>query len=121
VGSAVMRERGQMISPTQSKKGQVDISFKIGGRLVIPAFPVVDGSPPSSQEHEFDEVLSRFTASHIPLEPTEGIKTRERVLNQLEELSRAWIESVCKRLLLPSEMIKRFQYGVHQLSGRRSA
>lgn len=72
---------------------------------MTPALPVVDASPPTAQELEFDTVLTRFTASHIPLETTDGIKTRERVLNRLGELSRTWIESVCRRLLLPKEMI----------------
>ena len=94
-----------MSSSAQSTKTQVDMSFHVGDRLVTPALPVVDSSLPSPQEREFDVILSRYTSTFIPLESSEGIKTRERVLNRLGELSRLWIESVCRRLLLPQEMI----------------
>jgi len=83
----------------------VDMSVMVGGRKVEPALAVVDGSCPTPQETEFDSLLSKFSARHIPLESSEGIKTRERVLNRLGAISRSWIESVCRRLLLPQEVV----------------
>ncbi len=81
------------------------LSVKIGGRLVSPALPVVDGSPPSSIEQTFDESLQGFVKENIPLESTEGIQTRERVLSRMGVLCRAWIRSVCEKRGLPKEVV----------------
>ena len=75
----------------------VDMSTKLGGRIFEPALPVVDGSPPTAQEVAFDKTLTSYCADgNIPIESTEGIQTRERVLNRMTVVCRAWIQSVCE-------------------------
>lgn len=81
------------------------LSVKIGGRLVSPALPVVDGSPPSAIETSFDQTLQVFVKDNIPLESTEGIQTRERVLSRMRVLCRTWIRSVCEKRGLPKEVV----------------
>ncbi|KAL3944710.1 MAG: hypothetical protein SGBAC_001225 [Bacillariaceae sp.] len=81
------------------------MSAKIGGRIVQPAFPVVDESFPTSLELSFDANLKIFTSENVPLEPTEGIKRRERVLNRMGSLCRDWIKSVCVKRGLPLNVI----------------
>mmetsp|Transcript_15912 Transcript_15912/g.36836 ORF Transcript_15912/g.36836 Transcript_15912/m.36836 type:complete len:851 (-) Transcript_15912:449-3001(-) len=81
------------------------LSVRIGGRLVSPALPVVDGSPPSAIESSFDQNLQTFVKENIPLESTEGIQTRERVLSRMGVLCRAWIKNVCEKRGLPREVV----------------
>jgi poly(A) polymerase len=83
----------------------VDLSMTVGGRKVEPALAVVDASHPTVLETLFnDQLLTPYSSSNIPLESSEGIKTRERALNRLGRMSRSWIESVCRKLLLPQEV-----------------
>ncbi len=81
------------------------LSVKVGGRLVSPALPVVDGSPPSAIEKSFDQSLQVFVKENIPLEDEEGIKRRERVLSRMGVLCRAWIKSVCEKRGLPKTVV----------------
>lgn len=82
------------------------LSPKIGGRVVSPKFPVVDGSPPSKLDLSFDESLQAYVQEHIPLESTEGIQRRERVLNRMGALSRDWIRSVCLKRGLAKDVVE---------------
>jgi len=88
-----------------SKKASVaeDMSVKLGGRVFQPALPVVDGSPPTQQELGFDASLQAFCHDNIPLEPKEGIETRERVLDRMLAICREWIQSVCVKKGLPAD------------------
>jgi poly(A) polymerase Pap1 len=81
------------------------LSPKIGGRVVSPNFPVVDGSPPSELDKSFDESLQAYVKENIPLESTEGIQRRERVLNRMGALSRDWIRSVCIKRGLSKDVV----------------
>jgi len=81
------------------------LSVKIGSRVVSPALPVVNGSPPSAVEKSFDKSLQGFVKENIPLESTDGIQTRERVLSRMGVLCRAWIKSVCEKRGLPREVV----------------
>ena len=81
------------------------MSTKIGGRVVQPAFPVVDASPPNALESSFDDSLQGFIADNIPMESKEGIERRERVLKGMETLSRDWIKSVCLKRGLQKDVI----------------
>eukprot|EP00526_Cylindrotheca_closterium_P008523 CAMPEP_0113630440 /NCGR_PEP_ID=MMETSP0017_2-20120614/15814_1 /TAXON_ID=2856 /ORGANISM="Cylindrotheca closterium" /LENGTH=828 /DNA_ID=CAMNT_0000540901 /DNA_START=12 /DNA_END=2498 /DNA_ORIENTATION=+ /assembly_acc=CAM_ASM_000147 len=92
-------------SEPKSDFSKDSMSTKIGGRNVQPAFPVVDEAPPTSLEVTFDASLKIFTSEHVPLEPTEGIKRRERVLNRMGSLCRDWIKSVCVKRGLPLNVI----------------
>jgi len=83
----------------------VDMSTKIGGRVFTPALPVVDGSPPTSAEAGFQRTLQEFVDDNIPLEPKEGIKRRERVLDRMGALCREWIRSVCVEKGLPQDVV----------------
>ena len=82
------------------------LSTKVGGRLVSPALPVVDGSRPTSIEKSFNKSLLEFTNENIPLELTEGIQRRERVLNRMGALSREWIKNVCVKRGLSKEVVE---------------
>ena len=82
-----------------------DMSTKVGGRIVKPALPVVDAAPPTALEQSFEKSLQSFTADNVPLESTEGIQRRERVLNRMGALCRDWIRSVCQKRLLPQEVV----------------
>ena len=79
----------------------VDMSVKRGGRVFTPALPVVDGSPPTQQEHGFQTSLEQFCQDNILLEQREGIQRRERVLASMGALCRDWIRSVCLQKGLP--------------------
>jgi len=81
------------------------LSVKIGGRVVSPHLPIVDGSPSSAIEKSFDKSLQEFVKDNIPLESTLGIQTRERVLSRMGVLCRAWIKSVCEKRGLPKEVV----------------
>lgn len=86
--------------------GPADMSTKIGGRVVQPALPVVDPNPPTAKEIDFNERLMHFCRENVPLESTEGIQTRERVLNRMGALCRAWIKSVCEKRGLPRDVVE---------------
>jgi poly(A) polymerase len=82
------------------------LSPKIGGRIVSPKFPVVDGSPSTSVlEKSFDESLQTYVKENVLLENIEGIQRRERVLNRMGALSRDWIRSVCVKRGLSKEVV----------------
>lgn len=88
-----------------SKKSiQVDMSTKIGGRMVQPALPVVDSSPPTDSEKAFQASLDGFCKENIPLESDDGIRTRERVLNRMGVVCREWIKGVCHKRGLPPDV-----------------
>ncbi len=82
------------------------LSVTIGGRIVSPALQIVDASAPSPVEQSFDTLLEDYTQTHIPLESTEGIRTRERVLGGIRKLCSTWIRSVCINLSLPADVIE---------------
>jgi len=46
----------------------------------------------------------KYSQENIPLESTDGIQTRERVLNRMGAVCRAWIKGVCKKRGLPPEV-----------------
>lgn len=94
-----------MSAEPKSDSSNNDMSTKIGGRAVQPAFPVVDVAPPTALEMSFDKSLHGFTVENIPLEPTEGIQRRERVLNRMGTLCRDWIRSVCLKRGLPDGVV----------------
>ncbi|MGK3741286.1 MAG: poly(A) polymerase Pap1 [Bacillariaceae sp.] len=82
------------------------LSVKIGGRLISPALPVVDGQPSTkSNELSFNTSLQAFVKDNIPLESTDGIQTRERVLSRMGVLCRDWIKSVCRKRGLPKDVV----------------
>mmetsp|Transcript_28060 Transcript_28060/g.42996 ORF Transcript_28060/g.42996 Transcript_28060/m.42996 type:complete len:853 (-) Transcript_28060:191-2749(-) len=100
------------------------LSITIGGRVVSPALPIVDASPPTAAASSFDKLLSTYSDEHIPLEPTEGIQRRERVLDRMRQLCREWIRSVCLSIPLPAEAVENaggqlytsgsYRLGVHE-------
>ena len=100
------------------------LSVTVGGRIVSPALPIVDSSSPNQTEQQFNDLLQQYTSKHIPLESTEGIQRRERVLNRMRALCRSWIQSVCVKLQLPPEAIENaggslytsgsYRLGVHE-------
>jgi poly(A) polymerase len=94
-----------MSAESKSESSNNDMSTKIGGRVVQPAFPVVDVAPPTAFETSVDKSLQGFTADNVPLEPTEGIQRRERVLNLMGTLCRDWIKSVCLKRGLPKNVV----------------
>ena len=81
------------------------LSPKIGGRIVRPEYSMVDGSPPNALEKSFDASLQAFVKDNVPLEETEGIQRRERVLNRMGTLCRDWIKSVCVKRGLSKEVV----------------
>ena len=72
----------------------IDLTATIGGRLVTPALPIVDGSPSSAPEQLFQSTLRAYVNSNVPLESTEGIQRRERVLVKMGNLMREWVKGV---------------------------
>jgi poly(A) polymerase len=85
-------------------KFPTDMSTKLGGRVFLPALPVVDGAPPTKVELGFNATLLVYCSDHIPQETKEGIQLRERVLNRMGALCREWIKSVCLEKGLPIEV-----------------
>ena len=83
-----------------------EMSTKIGGRIVQPALPIVDPNPPTPKEISFNDQLMKFCQANVPLESTEGIRTRERVLNRMRTLCREWIKSVCRMRGLPDDVVE---------------
>ena len=86
--------------------GPIDMSVKVGGRTVSPALPVVDSAGPTPLEVSFDELLSAFSDAHIPLEPTEGLRRRERVLDRMGALARVWVASVASRQGMSADAVE---------------
>ena len=82
-----------------------DLCPKIGGRVVTPALPVVDGAPPTSLEKSFQATLDVYSATNIPLESRDGLERRERVLNQMGQVCREWIQAVAKSRKLPPDVV----------------
>jgi poly(A) polymerase len=95
-----------MSSRTTTTHPSTDMSVKVGGRVFQPALPVVDGALPSPLETAFQATLTRYTTEHIPIESTEGMKTRERVLINLEQICRDWIRYECIRKGVPAEVVQ---------------
>ena len=95
------------MTTTAANAAVLDMSTKIGGRIVKPALPVVDSNAPNALEISFDENLkTNFSNDNIPLESTEGIQRRERVLNRMGAVCRDWIRTVCKKRGLPREVVE---------------
>lgn len=90
---------------SSSTKKKVDMSTKIGGRMVQPALPVVDSTLPNASELNFQKSLDAFCQDNIPLESTLGIQTRERVLNRMGAVCRAWIAGVCQKRGLGPDVV----------------
>ena len=84
----------------------IDMSTKIGGRIVKPFLPVVDANPPSALDISFNESLKDFIQENVPLESKEGIQRRERVLNRMGTLCREWIRNVCTKRGLPKDVVE---------------
>lgn len=93
--------------PPKKKKTKktIDMTARVGGRLVTPALPVVDASDPTPVEESFNDSLNVYIKDNIPLESTEGIQRRERALNRMGVLVREWIRSVCTKRGLPNDVI----------------
>ena len=72
----------------------IDLSTTIGGRKISPALPIVDGSSSTPPELQFNETLTTYISTNIPLESQDGIRTRERVLVKMGKLHREWVQSV---------------------------
>jgi poly(A) polymerase len=92
--------------PIHQQMLPVDMSTKIGGRVVRPALPVVDPSPPTPMEVGFQATLQAYATENIPLESKEGIERRERVLDRMGSLCREWIKSVGQAKGLPKDVIE---------------
>jgi len=109
-----------------SQSTSVDMSVKVGGRVVQPALPVVDGSFPSPIERSFQKSMEAWTSENIPLESLEGIRRRERVLDKMGAVCREWIKSVCVKKGLPPDVVEAaggqlstsgsYRLGVHEPS-----
>eukprot|EP00986_Skeletonema_menzelii_P001885 scaffold510_cov184-Skeletonema_menzelii.AAC.13 len=83
----------------------IDLTATIGGRKVSPALPIVDGSASPPNELQFNATLSSFISQNVPLEPIEGIRTRERVLVKMGNLCREWVKSVAAKRGLSSDAV----------------
>jgi poly(A) polymerase len=102
----------------------INMTAQVGGRLFEPALPVVDGACPSPLELAFQKTLEQYTDAHIPIESKEGIQLRERVLNQLGAICRAWIQDVARQQGVPADVATRaggqlytsgsYRLGVHE-------
>ena len=92
-------------SDTNTIKNAPPLSVTVGGRIVSPALPIVDASPPNATEQQFDAFLSEFSNDHIPLESETGLQTREIVLTKIKKECRDWIRSVCLKIPLPPEAV----------------
>ncbi len=84
----------------------IDLTARIGNRTVKPALPIVDGSPSNASELAFNSTLHNFIDANVPLESTEGIQTRERVLDKMGALCREWVKSVAMGLGLPQDAVE---------------
>jgi poly(A) polymerase len=82
----------------------IDMSAKVGGRIVQPANSCASIEPPTTLELSFDASLSTYIKDNIPLESNDGIQCRERALNRLGKLSREWIQHVCQKKGLPTDV-----------------
>ena len=77
-----------------TSNNMIDLSTTIGGRKISPALPIVDGSSSTPPELQFNETLTTYISTNIPLESQDGIRTRERVLVKMGKLHREWVQSV---------------------------
>eukprot|EP00592_Proboscia_alata_P012033 CAMPEP_0194393514 /NCGR_PEP_ID=MMETSP0174-20130528/123339_1 /TAXON_ID=216777 /ORGANISM="Proboscia alata, Strain PI-D3" /LENGTH=660 /DNA_ID=CAMNT_0039189205 /DNA_START=134 /DNA_END=2115 /DNA_ORIENTATION=+ len=76
----------------------IDMSCKIGGRTVRPAFQVVDANPtPSPSDERFNQLLSSYSTQNISIESTVGLRKRERVLDRLKHVCQTWIKDTCRK------------------------
>jgi poly(A) polymerase len=124
VSSLVISSARTFAIAMNSNPPPVNMTANVGGRLIEPALPVVDGSWPNPIELEFQKTLDKYTDVHIPIESREGIQLRERVLNQLGAICRAWIQEVARQQGLPPEVTARaggqlytsgsYRLGVHE-------
>jgi len=108
-------------SAKTKKKTVVDMSIKIGGRVVRPALPVVDSDGPNETELGFQRTLDLYVKENIPLESDAGMTTRERVLARMGDLCREWIRFVCIEKGLPQDVVdasggKMFTSGSYRLN-----
>jgi poly(A) polymerase len=111
-------------SDTNTIKNAPPLSVTVGGRIVSPALPIVDASPPNAIEQQFDAFLSEFSDDHIPLESVSSLQTREIVLTKIKKECRDWIRSVCLKVPLPPEAVNNaggdlftsgsYRLGVHE-------
>ena len=102
----------------------LNLTATIGGRLVTPALPTVDSSPSPPTELLFNDSLSAYISRHVPLESSEGIQRRERVLMKMAGLCRDWVKSVATKRGRGEEMAERaggelftsgsYRLGVHE-------
>lgn len=102
----------------------LNLTATIGGRLVAPALPTVDSSPSPPSELLFDESLTAYISHNVPLESTEGIQRRERVLMKMASLCREWVKSVARKRGWGDDMVDRaggelftsgsYRLGVHE-------
>ncbi|KAL7490112.1 hypothetical protein ACHAW6_015874 [Cyclotella cf. meneghiniana] len=102
----------------------LNLTATIGGRLVAPALPTVDSSPSPPSELLFDESLTAYISHNVPLESTEGIQRRERVLMKMASLCREWVKSVARKRGWGEDMVDRaggelftsgsYRLGVHE-------
>lgn len=107
-----------------ASKVVVDMSTKVGGRIVTPALPVVSSEPPTERELSFTASLQEFCQEHVSLETRDGIQRRERALNKIGHMSREWIRSVCIKKGFPPEVVENaggqlftsgsYRLGVHE-------
>ena len=101
-----------------------DMSVKVGGRLFQPAFPVVDLSGPDDLQRGFQSTLAAYCQDNIPLESSEGLSTRERVLSKLRVICSEWIKTVAQQKGMPSDVVNHasgqlftsgsYRLGVHE-------
>jgi len=101
-----------------------DLSVTIGGRRVSPALPVVDASTPTALELSFQSLLTSYMNMHVPLESTDGIRKRERVLDRLGNICTEWVQYLAREAGLPEDVIRRsrgllytsgsYRLGIHE-------
>lgn len=111
-------------SANATLKNAPPLSVTVGGRIVSPALPIVSASTPNAIEQKFDSYLEHFSQQNIPLETTQGIQTRERVLAKIRKECRDWIRSVCLKIPLPPDAVQNaggdlytsgsYRLGVHE-------
>mmetsp|Transcript_16504 Transcript_16504/g.24949 ORF Transcript_16504/g.24949 Transcript_16504/m.24949 type:complete len:828 (-) Transcript_16504:1996-4479(-) len=88
-----------------SNSASVDMTTRIGGRVVTPALPVVSAQPPTELELSFQQKLEDYCKENVPLESTDGIQRRERALNRMGQLAREWIRHVCVKKGFPPDVV----------------
>mmetsp|Transcript_26100 Transcript_26100/g.38611 ORF Transcript_26100/g.38611 Transcript_26100/m.38611 type:complete len:833 (+) Transcript_26100:89-2587(+) len=94
-----------MSNPSAPSAASVDMTTKVGGRIVTPALPVVSAQPPTEVELSFQQQLETYCKENVPLESTDGIQRRERALNRMGQLARDWIRHVCLKKGFPPDVV----------------